>query len=110
MNPLAIQFLGSILRWALAGLSVYAVQNGIFTESEAAKYVEAAALALPPLLWSLYQKYKDRQKLVVALATPHVKSEQELEDHILNSITAGVALPPVTTPKHITPAPDEGRL
>lgn len=98
MNPLAQVALGSVLRWALAIGAGYLVQAKIWTDSEAATYVTAAALAILSLGWSMWQKYTSRRKLVVALTLPPT-TEQVVE----LTIASGVALPAVTTPKDRVP-------
>jgi len=102
LNPMLQQFLGSFARWLLAGAAVWAVQHGIFTENDAAKYVEAGSLALVGIGWSLYQKYGSRLKLVTAMSSGSM-TEKELEIHIARAAAIGASLPSVTTPKTETP-------
>lgn len=104
MNPMLSSFIGAIVRYALMGLAGYAVQHGLFTETDATKYAEAAAVAAPVLAWSLYQKYKGRQKLVTALAAPAGMTENDLEAHIKRAKAIGESLPSVTTPKDEAPS------
>jgi hypothetical protein len=103
LNPMLQQFLGSFARWLLAGAAVWAVQHGIFTENEAAKYVEAGSLALVGIGWSLYQKYGSRLKLVTAMSSDQSMTEKELEIHIARAQAIGASLPSVTTPKTEAP-------
>ncbi len=100
MNPMFAAALGSIFRWALAFLAGYLVSRGIWTAQEAAIYVGAAAMGLTALTWSLYQKYASRVKLVTALATPGVMSEEDIEEHSDTDLR-----PPVTMRKDTTPYP-----
>ena len=102
MNPLWQAFLGSLVRFALAGVSMWAVQHGIFTESEAGGYVEAAAVAIPVLLWSFWGKYRERLKLVFAAYIADM-TEKQIERSIKSAQVAGVELPSTMTPKHETP-------
>ena len=75
MNPLAQEALGSIVRATLLLLSGWFVQHGIWTDTDAEKYVGAAALAILAVGWSVWQKYKSRLKLVTALASSRPMSE-----------------------------------
>lgn len=104
VNPFFQQVIGSLVRAVLMGASVWAVQHGIFTDNEAGKIIEAATMAIVGLLWSVSQKFTDRQKLNVALTTPAALSEQELEELILRARQWGGKLPSVTTPKDVTPS------
>ena len=101
MNPMFAAALGSIIRWALAIGAGYLVQRGIWSDAEAGVYVGGAAMALTALLWSVYQKYTARVKLVTALATPGMTSEAKLEHVIENTEKR----PPVTMAKETTPYP-----
>lgn len=98
MNPMAQAALAAIFRWALTIGAGYLVARGIWTQEEAATYVIGGALALTALLWSVYQKYVERSKLVTALSMPPTT-----ESHVEQAVKAGVA-PPVTTPKDVTPS------
>jgi hypothetical protein len=72
------------------------VEHGIWTDAEAKTYVGAAALALAALLWSLYQKYWHRLKLVTAMGLPAGTSEQHVEAVIDSPL---VSKPPTTITK-----------
>ncbi len=99
MNPVLQAALGSILRFAFAALAGYLVKAGIWTGSEAETYVAAGTLAGLGLGWSLWNKYHDRLKLLVALSMPRGTTENEVKAHI----AAGGATPSVTTPKDEVP-------
>lgn len=98
MNPLLQAALGSLIRFALGGVFSYLVTKGIWTEAEAANYLSAAVVALVALGWAIWSHYKDRLKLVTALATPHAASE-----HLIERMVADGQAPPTTLPKNTTP-------
>lgn len=98
MNPLVVEALGSIVRWALTFGGAYLVKVGIWSQADATTYVAGAAMALIALGWSIYQKYGARLKLVTALASPVQISEAQVEHKIAIGAT-----PSVTTPKDVTP-------
>lgn len=98
MPPLMQEAFASILRHFLTIAAGVLVTQGIWTESQATTYVAAAALAVVGIGWSLYQKYGSRLKLVTALATPSVTSENAIEARVASGDT-----PPVNTPKTVVP-------
>ena len=98
MNPLAVEAIGSIIRWVLAIGAGYIVKQGIWSPEDSSKYVAAAALAIIALGWSIYQKYGMRLKLLTALATPSVTTEDQVQEKVKTGNT-----PSVTTPKDQTP-------
>lgn len=83
MNPLAQAAIGSVIRFALAGLAGWLVSHGIWTQADSTIYVEAAALGVVSLGWGLYQKYKSRLRFIAALQLPAGASEEDahLEAH-----------------------------
>jgi hypothetical protein len=101
MNPLLVEALGSIVRAGLNVCAGWLVAHGIWSSSNAEKYVGAAALALISLGWSLWQHYGMRSKLITALATPATMSEHQIEG-IVNDPT--VLTPSVMTPNNEAPA------
>ena len=98
MNPMAQVALGSILRWLLSFGAGYLVEANIWTGGEASEYVAAGALALLSLIWSLWEKWWARRKLLVALGLPATT-----ESHVEAHIATAADLPPVTTPKTTIP-------
>lgn len=105
MNPVAQEAIGSILRWVLAILAGFFVQHGIWSATDAEKYVATAAMALIALGWSLWQKYGMRTKLHVALISPPGTTEEQVEQKIAVAKDMGTALPVMTTPKDAVPVP-----
>lgn len=98
MNPILQSALGSVLRWALMIGAAFLVKKGIWTDSEAGRYVEAAIVAALSLGWSLWEKYKSRIKFLTALM-PGPKTEDEVKEHI----ASGAATPAVLTPSNTVP-------
>lgn len=99
MNPMMVDALGAIIRWALAIGAGYIVKAGIWSEADSSKYVSAAALGLLGLGWSLWQKYKSRGKLLNALSASEPMTEHQIEA----VMKAGLPAPSVTTPKSEVP-------
>ena len=97
MNPIFQAALGSLLRWALAVGAGWLVQRGIWTEAEALTYVSAAVLAVLSLLWSLWQKYRQRIKFLTALELPKGSTEGTVAATI--AIGEGAALLPAPAKK-----------
>ena len=101
MNPMFAAAVGSIFRWGLSILAGYLVTRGIWSDAEAGIYVGAAAIGLTSLLWAIYEKYVSRAKLVTALATPGVKSEDQIEQMVKEEKQR----PPVSMDKDRVPYP-----
>ena len=99
MNPMLQSFLASLLRYALMLLVPYFVKHGIFTESVAEKYVEAAVAGLLALGWSWWKIHGNRVKLLTALALPDGATENDLNAHMASGATA----PSVLTPPNVVP-------
>lgn len=90
MNPLLVEALGAIVRWALTFGAGVLVQHGIWSPEASSKYVAAAAAAILTLAWSLWQKYRMRAKLVTALTLPPGYSEHEVEQQVNRGMGASV--------------------
>ncbi len=99
MNPLFQQAIGSLLRYGLIGLSAYLVKHGIWSDSLAERFVEAAVPALVAIAWSFYQKYRARVEKLTALMLPPGSTENDLKAHI----KSGEPTPAVTTPPNTAP-------
>lgn len=102
-NPFVMQIVGTLVRFLLAGAAAWVVQHGIFTEAEVGRLMEGLTVASVAIGWSLYQKYRGRQKLMTALAAPAGITEIDLERHIERAKAIGTPLPSVTTPKDEPP-------
>jgi len=98
--PIILQSaIGSILRWALLyGGVPFLVKHGIWTESDADKYVEGTVVALLTLGWSLWNQYKGRVKFLTALM-PGPRTE----DDVLQHIASGATTPSILTPTNTVP-------
>jgi hypothetical protein len=102
MNPILQSALGSLIRWALMLLVPVLIKYGIWSDSDASKYVDAAVIAVLTLLWSFYQKYKSRVKFLTALMPVAVggpQTEAEVDSHIAR----GAPTPSLTTPVNTVP-------
>src|SRR5262245_9450653 len=97
MNPFVQQVLGVVARGAVIWIG--AKIGNTVTQDDAAQIVVQYVLPAAMLLWSVYQKYANRQKLVTALATPAKMREQQLEGPIKDGKAAAV-----TTQKHEIPS------
>lgn len=99
MNPMAAAAIGSVVRWALALAAGYMIRAGVWNEPDAETYVTAATLAIVSLGFSLWQKYRSRQTLMVALGSPTTLSEAKAK-----VIVALDGAPSVSTPTRSVPA------
>ena len=88
MNPFFQQMLGAIARVVIVWIAARTGHD--LTNDQAAQIVLEYVIPAAVLGWSLYQKYKGRQKLVTALATPGVMTEKQVERIISEGGAASV--------------------
>ncbi len=99
MNPMLAEALGAILRWGLTIAAAELVHHGIWTASDAERYVGALAMFLLTLGWSLWTRYKSRQVLVTALSAAGMTERQAKADvSRVNTPTPTVTTPDDTVP------------
>lgn len=94
------QVIGALVRGALFILSGWLKAHGgpSFTDNQLAKAVAEATPVAVAITWSIYQKYKQRQKQLTAGAL----SQPASEAHVDMLVASGRA-PSVMTQKHETP-------
>jgi hypothetical protein len=98
MNPLMSEALKAIFRWLFAICAGFFVSKGIWTDEAASIYVGAAAVGVVSLLWSLWDKYHSRLKLLSALLL-----EPGSTEHMASQLAKSPEAPSATTPKDETP-------
>lgn len=79
MNELFARFFGALTRFLLAGIAGWFVKKGIIDDNLSTDLLAAAVIGIPTLIWSLYQKYKDRVKFLTALQLPVGSTESDVE-------------------------------
>lgn len=99
MNPMMQAAIGAFLRWAFTFAAGWFVQHGIWTGSEAEKYVAGAAMGVLTLAWGLWNKYRGRIKFLTALL-PGIETEAQVEARMKDPARQN---PSVTTDKHDYP-------
>lgn len=77
MNPLVVDFLKSLLRYALVPVFAWLVQRGIITPDQSETFQIALIMFLITIAWSYYDKWQKRKVLVAALALPAGASPAE---------------------------------
>ena len=98
MNPFLNEILGSIIRTGVAFVLGWFVNHQLITSDQATAWATGITGAVLILLWSIWQKYRSRQKLLTAMASPAGATERRIEA----SVAAGDA-PPVSVPKNVPP-------
>ena len=106
MDPMVIEFLGVLLRWALTSVGGYLVAHHILTAEQSEQFSSAfahnAILALPAvaaLALGLWSKYKGRIKFLTALSIHQPATENDVNA----KISRGDATPSVLTPPNTVP-------
>jgi hypothetical protein len=99
MNPILQSAIASILRWLLALGAGFLVKHGIWSSPDADSYIASGSLAIIALGWSLYEKYKSRSKLLVALTMPVGATEGD----VIARVKSGHPTPPISTPANTVP-------
>lgn len=98
-NPFTQDIAGTVARTLIAALAgSFALSN-----DEVQRYSGALAVLLVGA-WSGYQKFRARQKLVTAAASPGVMTEVQIENKIAEGQAPSVTTPAVTVPKLATPS------
>lgn len=92
MNPLLADAVGSVIRFALAGVFGYLVTKGVWTEAQASAFLSAAVVGLLTLGWALWTRYRSRVKFLTAAATPYAVSEHQVEKMISDGQAPPAAL------------------
>lgn len=104
MNPILQAALGSILRHFLTIAGGALVSKGIWTEGELTTYVTGFVVLILGLVWSIWNKYKSRSKILTALTMPEGSTEDELNTKFLTKESR----PTITTPSNTIPGvPDQ---
>lgn len=99
--PFIQQILGTLVRHLVTWLGGMLAARGIvISDDQTIQITAALTTLLAPLLWSVWQKFRGRQKLLLAAASPQVLSEQEVEARVASPHHH---TPSVLTPKHEVP-------
>lgn len=98
MNPLLMDFLKSVLRYALIPVFAWMVERGIISPDQAETYLIAFVMFLIVTGWSLYDKWWKRKKLLTAQAMPGPVSEAQVE-----RVAQMPSAPPASLKKDETP-------
>jgi uncharacterized membrane protein YqjE len=106
MNPMMLELLGAILRYVAGFLLGVMLSHGVITDEQSTRFLNEIAapttvlwvIGMLPLVWSMWQKFRSRQKLLTALASPTTTTE----DKIQKTVDLGLA-PSITTPKSEVP-------
>lgn len=71
--------IGSLVRYALGGATVWLGTHGLLTESQAGALLEAAVVGAITVTWAIWRKYKIQQRIAVALDLPSGSTPATLE-------------------------------
>lgn len=77
MSPLVVDFLKSLLRYALVPVFAWLVSKGIISPDQSETYLIAFTMFLITIAWSYYDKWQKRKTFVAALALPAGSSPAE---------------------------------
>lgn len=101
MPTIIQQWIGVLVRAAILMITTWVAAHGgpSFTNDQVTKVVTDITPVLAVLLWSFWQKYKSRQKLLTAQASPIRLSERHVE-----MLVASGQAPSVMTERHELPS------
>lgn len=91
INPFVQKLIGSVVRALLVGAGGYLVAKAVASEADVSGIVESLTPILAGLVWSFYEKYNSRQKLLTAQVMPAGATEEQVKAQI-----KFVGAPPVT--------------
>ena len=96
--PFVRQIIGVLVRAAVVWLAGYlaAHANISLSDDQIGTIAEYLAPVVAVLVWSVWTKYYDRQKLLTAAAASKPMTEQEVEERVADPIAL---TPSVMTPK-----------
>jgi hypothetical protein len=94
------QIIGTVVRAAVMFAVGWLASHGgpSLSNDAVTKFITEATPVAAVLVWSIYQKFKNRQQLMVAQA-----SGAPLSENSVKAIVASGAAPSVMTPPHETP-------
>jgi hypothetical protein len=98
MTTLITSILMGLLRYLLAGVVFWMVENGIATEGQTEQLIAGIAGGVVMLGWLVWVKYKDRLSIVTALAMPEGTTVNHLKAQIKSGATAPAAGDPDVKP------------
>ncbi len=105
-NPIVLDILGVLARALLSVLSGYLEAKHLITTEQSTKFVDEAvhyvligAPAVGAFAWGAWVRYHNRKKLVVALGSEKLMTENEVKA----LIKSGAVTPTVSTPKDTIP-------
>ncbi len=106
MDPMVVEFIGVLFRWALTTAGSYLVAHHILSAQQSEQFVSAfahdamlAAPAIAALGWGLWVRYRGRVKFLTALSIHQPATENDVKA----KISRGDATPSVMTPPNTVP-------
>jgi uncharacterized membrane protein YeaQ/YmgE (transglycosylase-associated protein family) len=74
--------IGSLVRAALGGFTVWLATHGLITESQSGALLEAAVVGAITVVWAIWRKYSIQKRIAVALALPANASPEQLDNAV----------------------------
>jgi hypothetical protein len=109
VNPFVQKLIGSVVRAALVALGGFLSAQAIANPEQISSFVEAAIPVIVGLVWSVWEKYTSRQKLVTTQAIAEVTEHQveaKIKEGAAPSVTvAKNTVPPLMTEPYIGTGP-----
>ncbi|MEO8484173.1 MAG: hypothetical protein ABI634_18320 [Acidobacteriota bacterium] len=94
-----LEILPALVRYLLAGISSWLIQQGIITPGQNDQLIAGLSLAVATLGWMIYVKVKDRIKVNTALAMPPGSTVDELKQKIAAGQAASAGTPTSLPPQ-----------
>ena len=74
--------IGSVVRAALGGFTVWLAQHGLITESQGGALVEAAIVGAITVVWAVWRKYSIQKRISMALELPAGATPKQLDQAV----------------------------
>lgn len=71
--------IGSLVRAALGGFTVYLATHGLITDSQAGALLEAAVVGAITVAWAIWRKYSIQKRIATALDLPAGSDPETLD-------------------------------
>jgi hypothetical protein len=97
MNPMLRDLLASVFRYLLGYAGMWLVAKGVITSAQSDAYINefsvGLTVAVAAVAAGLWARFKSRQKLVTAMASPFAMTEADVTRRVAHGLASSVTTP-----------------